>query len=870
MGTIGAAHRALCQGLYIVKTIIRALAAAVSRAPKTVLVISLAISGVLGFFATQVQTSTGQDGFAPRSDEFLAAERIDDLFGESASQSVMQVVVTGREEALFSADAVRILTDAEAAIRTSDAGEHLADGPQQAGVVSYLLPVVMAAQAQGVDPIAFNDTQVRDLFDDAVTTDENSFAQQLVAPTSTAARTHALLLVFINASQDLDEQLDREQSIADALAEVDTNGVLELRPFSFGLLFGDEDAFASEVGGLFALAFLIIVAVLLFVYWMKPRGNTRIVQSIRRTIADTSVTMLTIILAITWMNGIGSLLQRVGVLQPFSEVAQIVPILLIGLGVDYGIHLTSRYRDQVGRGDDVVSGMRTAIGTVGVALVLATVTTSVGFLTNIWNPIPALRDFGILASIGIVSAFLLMLTFVPSLRSLLDQRGERFGRLPNDGLGATRDRLLPELVGRTSVLAERFPIPTLAVFFVLSGAGFVGFSNLSTEFSFTDFLPEDSPVVETFTILTDEFSGGFGETTQVLIEDTDLRDVAVFNTVARVNRAFATNPDVLSVSTPNGDVPRATSLFSIAQSLYAQTPDGGSVFPEFVAEAFALGYDPQAGTLAASTGDSGEYGNAGQFIELVAAYAPEELDAVIHFEGEVPVAGLITLQTQAGDDRALDLRVDLAEIAAPLSATGASVSVTSQSIIGAAIVEELSATQLQSLVITIVVAMLVLMLTFGIENRRPFLGVITITPVVMVVMWTFGLMYLSGIPFGPVTATLTGLAVGIGLPYTIHIARRFLEDRDRYTDIGEAIRETTRNTGGALAGSAFTTAAGFGVLITSSLTPFQQMGQVTAYAIVLSLVGSVLALPSMLVLWERWHRRRGSAMTRRTESVLAD
>jgi predicted RND superfamily exporter protein len=194
--------------------------------------------------------------------------------------------------------------------------------------------------------------------------------------------------------------------------------------------------------------------------------------------------------------------------------------------------------------------------------------------------------------------------------------------------------------------------------------------------------------------------------------------------------------------------------------------------------------------------------------------------------------------------------------------------VTSQNLIGAAIVDELSNTQLRSLVITIVVAMLVLMVTFGIENRRPFLGVITITPVVMVVMWTFGLMYLSGIPFGPVTATLTGLAVGIGLPYTIHIARRFLEDRDRYTDLGEAIRETTRNTGGALAGSAFTTAAGFGVLMTSSLTPFQQMGQVTSYAIVLSLIGSVLALPSMLVLWERWHRRRGTAFNPRTQSVV--
>jgi predicted RND superfamily exporter protein len=43
-------------------------------------------------------------------------------------------------------------------------------------------------------------------------------------------------------------------------------------------------------------------------------------------------------------------------LGPLTEVSQIVPILLVGLGVDYGIHLTSRYRDEVGAGAGVDSG----------------------------------------------------------------------------------------------------------------------------------------------------------------------------------------------------------------------------------------------------------------------------------------------------------------------------------------------------------------------------------------------------------------------------------------------------------------------------------------------------------------------------------
>ncbi len=142
-------------------------------------------------------------------------------------------------------------------------------------------------------------------------------------------------------------------------------------------------------------------------------------------------------------------------------------------------------------------------------------------------------------------------------------------------------------------------------------------------------------------------------------------------------------------------------------------------------------------------------------------------------------------------------------------------------------------------------------------------------PVALVVFWTYGLMYATGIPFGPVTATLAALAVGIGVPFTIHIARRFEEDRVRYDSLEDALRSTTRHTGGALAGSAFTTMAGFGILITSTLVPFQQMGQVTVYAIGLSLIGAILVLPSLLALWEAWHRRRGdAAVEQETVSVV--
>ncbi len=848
------------------RTLIRALAAVTSRFPWVVLAVTLALTVVFAGLASTLESASGQEGFSPESAAIDAAERISELFGDGSTASVVQVVVADEGGDVLTREALEVVDDLAAAIAASPAGATVVDRPGEPGILSYLVPVQQALAAQGIAPADLpDDDAVKALYAEALAEagPELGFAAQLVPEGAGDTPELGMVLVFVDAATDVDVQIDREVAVADAVAEVDATTALEVSAFSFALLFGDGDDFLGEVAQLFTFAFAIILIVLLFVFWVTPRGATSRVASARRMVADTSVVMLTIVLVVLWMNGVGALLQRAGALGPLTEVAQIVPILLVGLGVDYGIHLTSRYRDEVGAGRTVDAGMRTAIGTVGVALVLATVTTAIGFLTNIVNPIPALRDFGILASVGIVLAFVLMLTFVPALRIVLDRRAESGGRLPAEGLGATRDRLLPELAGRTSVLAERAPVPTLVVALVLGGFGYLGMSNISTEFSFTDFLPEDAPVVQTLATIEEAFGGGFGETTQVLVEDADLTAPATFNALAEVVRELGDTPDVLTVATPAGQVASATSPVSLVQQLLGPGPEGDPVAPGFAEAAVAAGYEPQTGEVAAD-------GDVGALFAAAREADPDRAEAVLAFgDDDAPVATLLEVDTQAGDDRALELQAAIEEDTGALAEVGASVAITSNPIITAQIVASLSDTQVVSLFITLVAATLVLMLTFWIENRRPALGVLTMLPVALVVLWTFGLMYVSGIPFGPVTATLTGLAVGIGVPYTIHMARRFEEDRLRYDSIEEAIRETTRNTGGALVGSAVTTAGGFGILITSTLVPFQQMGQVTAYAIGLSLVGALLVLPSLLVLWERWHRRRGQPIVEReTASVV--
>jgi predicted RND superfamily exporter protein len=570
------------------------------------------------------------------------------------------------------------------------------------------------------------------------------------------------------------------------------------------------------------------------------------------------VTMATIVMAIAWMQGIGRVFQEIGWVGDFNEIVQIVPVLLIGLGVDYGIHLISRYREEVGEGQNVEGSIRRAIGTSGVALALATITTVIGFLTNVVSPVPALKDFGILAAVGIFSSFVLMLTFVPALRYVLDSRAEEGDRLPIASFqSSSGERLLPKVMEKTAVLAERFAIPTLVVMLALGAAGAVGLSKLETRFSFTDFLPEDSEIVETYNILLDTFGGGFGESTSVLIEAEEGGDLAtaeVYNALAASSANLVDVENVIVIPTGFGDRAQASDPVTVFQQLLAPAAPGEQPADlDLAMQAVGMGLLTDQSGLVSDDADV-----AGLW-RLAAERAPTEMAGVAHFTDDGRVDAIqVSIGTQAGETGAGALREGLIEAYAPVEQIdGVSVIPTSQEIISDVVVNALSDSQVGSLLWTILAATVVLVVNFWFENRRPFLGILTILPVALVVLWTFGLMYISGIPFGPVTATLAALAVGIGVPYTIHLARRFEEDRNRFANIEDAIRSTARHTGGALAGSAFTTAAGFGILVTSTLTPFKQMGQVTAYAIVLSLAGSVLVLPSLLVLWERWHRRRG-------------
>jgi hydrophobe/amphiphile efflux-3 (HAE3) family protein len=825
------------------KTVVRLLSMAVAKAPAIVVVAVVGITVALGLYIPQQEQAGTIEAFAPDSPEWLALETIIDEF--AGAEIAIEVIIQADD--VITVDAVKVAVEVEEIARNGSAARYL-NPIEDEDVVGFHTPIVRALEAQGIPESEWTDAAVKEGMQlaSAVLTEAQSDRLEaalswettdLDVPSSTAG----IVLISLIAPEDFD--VEQQAEIAGAV-EADLAGVggegIEVSIFARELLLA-QDTLQRQINDLMRKAAVIIVIILGFVMWVRASGRLNRRRAARRTIADVAVASIAVAMTLVWVLGASVLLgpRYLGVIGRSNAISRIVPVLLIGLGVDYAIHLTARYREEVGAGLAPAQAIGKAIRSVGLALVLGALTTAVGFLTNVVNPVPALRDFGVLAAVGIIGAFLIMTTFVPAVRLLLDRWAARRDRLPAEALGRHEGGPVGRFVGTSAVLAERYSVWVVVAALVAAGLGGFGLSRLQVRFSLTDFVPRDEPALLARDILLEQFGGGFGEQSHLLVEG-DVASVEVHNALVD---AVGDLPAVEGVVTFAGRA-AAESPLSVIEGLVSADED----FAGFAADA-GIGADLRA---TADADIEAVYRRALQI-------APDEMGSVVAEgdTGDLAYAD-VRITTQAGEEGALRLGDDLAATFATVDELpGVSVQATSERIVEQSVQEKLAASQVMSLAFTLAAAMALLVATFAYEARRPFLGVITIIPVALVVLWTYGMMAATGIPFSPATATVAALSIGIGVDYSIHLVNRYLEDRTRLGTTTEALRSTATHTGGALTGAALTTLAGFGVLVTSTLLPFQQLGGVIVFAIGFSLVASVVALPSMLTLWDGWHCRRG-------------
>jgi uncharacterized protein len=115
-------------------------------------------------------------------------------------------------------------------------------------------------------------------------------------------------------------------------------------------------------------------------------------------------------------------------------------------------------------------------------------------------------------------------------------------------------------------------------------------------------------------------------------------------------------------------------------------------------------------------------------------------------------------------------------------------------------------------------------------------ALLPVLPMLVVIGWMGGVMYLGGLKYTPLTATLGALVLGVGSEYAILMMERFYEELERVGDPVEALKITASRIGSALVASGMTVVFGFAALISSPFNITNNFGIVTVMAVVFALI----------------------------------
>ena len=795
----------------------------VTARPWLTLLVLLIVTAVMMMGSNLREPPLDTEGTLPRDSAVAKAmAEIDELFGDSGEVRVVTLLFRGEAltpGGLSQMDA--LLTD-------------IAGDPEVAGILAPGVPIFAPSLlVKAALQVGNLDSVTQEQIDSAHSVP--GIGEALASFTGTDADGTSAAVGSIRLHDTGDERVVEAERRINELA-IGDEGPLRVSSISFVVIEDDYKRGTEGMGPLIGLALLLISA--LIVLFM-------------RALSDLLLTLLGLFIAMMWIVGIEGWLGPggLGLVGPPNTLTAMVPIIVIGLTVDYAIQAVSHYREQRVAGEPVASAARVGLRNVTVPLMLAAATTIVSLLVGLFSPVEIVGDFGIVGGLGVGLSLIVMLTLIPAGRTIIDRRREARGRLrPARPISQALPGIerLAEMLGRQ---VTRRPAPYIAgVLAVTAALGFAA-TGLHSEFSIRDLLPRGGTVLKDLATL-DRAVGGSTENTSVLLraEATETRTLLNLHEFRDALLDEQRRPAA------------AAGPLQISYELLIEdwTHDSGAPGDK---------YDPELETLfrQATAGVRLDGALMQELIDQIEARDPALRHSLVNDHAGVDTI-LLQFPASTGDPSASKRLQE--DVEAVWAGDDDALTATSDSIISFVVTDAIRDRQTESIGTTIAAALLVLALFFWLTVRQPALAVIAVVPTVLVLVSVLGTMALLGIPYTITTSIITALSIGIGVDYTIHMIHRYREEFARLRNPERAAVRTLATTGSALLGSALTTALGIGVMAFSPLAALQQFGVTAAITIAYSLIFSVLLVPPAMTVWGAFQNMRLRSATERQWAEL--
>ncbi|MCB9704296.1 MAG: MMPL family transporter [Myxococcales bacterium] len=535
---------------------------------------------------------------------------------------------------------------------------------------------------------------------------------------------------------------------------------------------------------------------------------------------------------VAWSMGLTQLL-----LGRLNLVTSMITTVLMGIGIDAGIHLLSRIRGELAAHGPDEAIRRSFRGLIG-PLVIAATTTAGTFGVMATSSFPAFREFGLIAGLGLLLCLLAMITVYPAILRLL---------------GIKEPKRAPDAPGRgrwASLLLRR-PGTVFAVTVVLTLAAFQGVRRVEFERNARSLMAtEDRALSERDRALVESIFDQPLATAYLLVDDLEeSRRILAAARPRHQARLEAGESLVASLVGPTDLLPPAKIDLAARRAAIEELEES---LPERALDRLANPEEPGDDDLMSA--------RDARLLQRMLAAQPFTLD-------DLPAQVLRKVRGQDGRFALVAyMSFDPGEILDGVRFIAETTTYT-DAVDGLVFVGEttVNATIYQLMrdeapVILGMSLVLIIALVFW-QLRSLTRTLLTLVPLALAFWWMSAVMGVIGVRYSVLNVPILPAILGLGVDNGV-----YLMDRLRRARTHAEIVAGVRDTGGAILAATATTMVGFAAFLVAESGGLRGIGQVAVLGIAMAALAAITVLPSVAALTSRRTPRRRRKQRRRRGS----
>ena len=514
-----------------------------------------------------------------------------------------------------------------------------------------------------------------------------------------------------------------------------------------------------------------------------------------RRVASVFIPLMTVIISVVWTV---ATITALG--YSLNILTALVPPLLMILTLSYSMYVVSDFRLSAQRGLTGGDGSAEILSKASLPLLLAGLTTTVGFSSLYLSELNAIREFGLFSVIGVIYATIVTLTFTPALLALLYRQPHSVTNLQS----VVKETKFDHIINRVAHFDAKHRI----TIFIIAGIVFVvsvaGMSQLRVGIEHISNFRSDSEIRQSFEQVNDKLNGinPFNIVVQSQIPNA-FKEPGNLREIEALQQWLESQPEIGGVTSLVNYIKFVNRAFNDNDPSFDKIPDSKKI--------------------------------VGQLLFFTENDDTERLVDSSHRALNIIVrANVIDSDEVSGLVERINTRLKQLPDHMVARATGNPVLMNQA-------IQDIMWGQIKSVFLTLIIVYVILsslFLSFKI-------GLIAIIPNILPVVVYFGTLGITGITLNPSTSLIAPMIIGVAIDDTIHYFAHFNRLARTQLDPEKATKMTLGVVGRPVTYTSLALCIGFLLLTTSDLRMQMQVGAMASFALLVAWLSDFFLTPAL-------------------------